>query len=282
MALSHALHEAKRQLVSVTDRPYFEAQQLLAHITQLTVTQLHMLGNAKLETWQYDHLQNLLQRRLKHEPLAYLLGYWSFYGLDLKVTPEVLIPRPETEVLVDTVLENGSTSGLTVADVGTGSGAIAISLAYNRPNWHIFGLDNSQDALRVAEDNVRRHKLTNVTLMHGEWLEPLKHSRVGLVVSNPPYIPVDDPHLQQTSLSYEPRAALDGGIDGLRAIRSIINQSPDYLLHHGYLCLEHGYDQQQQVMALMAREFSGINAVNDWQGQPRVVWGKLTGGYGHG
>lgn len=272
--LKQALIETSIQLKSVCDNAYWEAQWLLSHITQLSVTQVHVFSDLKLDEIQQQHLDHLIQRRLKGEPLAYLIGHWQFYGLEFKITPDVLIPRPETETLASAVLEVLPEHGCQVADIGTGSGAIAIALAYHRPQWKIDAIDDSAEALQVAQANVKRHQLANVTVKQGVWCKPLGAVKMDAIVSNPPYIATEDPHFAQASLQYEPRRALDGGEDGLQAIRELIRQAPGHLKPSGWLFLEHGFDQQQAVMALLKQyHFKQTQVWQDLTGQPRVVAG---------
>lgn len=202
--------------------------------------------------------QALLQRRLCGEPLAYILGEREFYGLNFFVTPATLIPRPETELLVESALEHLPQHGC-VLDLGTGSGAIALAIAHTRPEVQVTAVDVSSEALVVAEQNAQRLGVRNVEFIHGDWFEPLAEQRFDLIVSNPPYIEDDDPHLQQGGLPHEPLSALAAGTDGLDDIRRIVAQSPLHLRPGGWLLLEHGYDQAAQVRELLRQV--GLNEV---------------------
>lgn len=211
----------------------------------------------------------LVERRANGEPVAYILGRREFYGLELAVTPAVLIPRPETERLVELALEKGFSS---VADLGTGSGAIALALKKHRPGARVVAVEASAAALEVAKRNAVRLDLA-LELRHGRWLEPLAGERFDLVVSNPPYVAAGDPHL--ADLRFEPACALVSGRDGLEAIRDIVRQAPAHLAEGGWLLLEHGMGQEGAVRELLAE--AGLEGVRTWPdlaGIPRVSGGR--------
>ena len=219
----------------------------------------------------------LLARRAAGEPVAYLLGEKEFHGLMLRVTPDVLIPRPDTETLVEWALAclQGLPPGAAVADLGTGSGAIALALKQARPDAAVSAVEASPAALAVAQDNGRRLGL-DVRWLAGSWWSPLAGQRLDLVVSNPPYIADGDPHLP--ALAHEPASALTAGPDGLRDLRAIAAGAPGQLRPGGWLLLEHGWDQAGAVQALL-RE-AGLTAIetrHDLAGQPRCTGGRLPG-----
>jgi release factor glutamine methyltransferase len=190
--------------------------------------------------------------RLRGEPLAYLVGQREFWSLPLRITPATLIPRPETELLVELALERlPYDAPLQVADLGTGSGAIALAIASERPNTKIVATDISAKALTVAKYNARKLKIYNVMFRQGNWCKPLANERFALIVCNPPYLANDDPHLCQGGLRFEPPLALLAGYDGLRAISAIVPQAIAHLQSGGWLLLEHGYDQCEKVSALL-------------------------------
>lgn len=274
ITIRQALKYASEQLTVITDNHYREAQLLVAHVAGLTVTQVHTRGLDEMANDSWQRLQTLIDRRLQHEPLPYVLGQWSFYGLTLTVNRDVLIPRPETEVLVDTVLaELAADRALQVVDLGTGSGAIAIALAYYRPYWQLWAIDSQPEALKLACDNAERYRLANIHFRQGQWLRPLNDNKVDAIISNPPYVASRDPHFKERSLQFEPRSALDGGETGLQAIEQIVEQAPSCLADKGLLALEHGYDQQPQVLALMRRYFDKVRSVEDLAGHERFVIG---------
>ena len=217
----------------------------------------------------------LLERRMGGEPIAYLLASREFYGLDFKVSPATLIPRPETELLVDLALQRIPTQGaFRVLDMGTGSGAIALSIAHTRPYIEVVAVDVSQDALEVAHENALRLNANNVHLLRSDWFSALHGERFDLIVANPPYVATADVHLAQGDLRFEPLGALASGGDGLDDIRRICAQAKAHLHPGGWLLLEHGYDQAERVRALMQQSgFTGVFSVLDISGIERVSGG---------
>lgn len=218
----------------------------------------------------------LLQRRLQGEPIAYILGEREFFGLNLKVTPATLIPRPDTELLVEQAIERiTAPEHCTVLDLGTGSGAVALAIAKDCPQAVVLACDNSSVALDVARGNSRELGLTNVDFIQSDWFAALGEQRFTLIVSNPPYIAAGDPHLARGDVRFEPTSALVSGADGLADIRRIVSLSPDYLLPGGWLLLEHGYEQAQQVRDLLQQaEFEEIFTGFDLSGIERVSGGR--------
>ncbi len=215
-------------------------------------------------------------RRLGGEPMAYIVGEREFYGLSFEVTHAVLIPRPETELLVEMALERLPEAVVTtVLDVGTGSGCIAVTLAKLRPAARLVASDVSQAALTVAERNARRQHVTNVEFRVGSWFEPVGATRFDLIVSNPPYVAQHDPHLREGDLRGEPLLALVAGPDGLEAVRTIVHQAPQHLSPGGVLIVEHGYDQAEAVAQMFhAAQFSDVIARTDSAGIPRAAAGR--------
>lgn len=220
----------------------------------------------------------LLQRRLGGEPVAYILGEREFYGLNFSVTPDVLIPRPDTETLVEAALaripENRSCR---VLDLGTGSGAIAIAIAVNRPQAQVTGIDRSDSAVQVARDNARSLQASNADFVVSDWFSAVEGAVYDVIVSNPPYIADHDPHLAQGDLRFEPATALASGSDGLDDIRHLVLAAPPHLAAGGWLMLEHGYDQAERVGELLvAAGFVDVATVADLAGIGRVTLGRLT------
>ncbi len=215
-----------------------------------------------------------LQRRfVDHEPMAYLLGEQAFFGMRLQVDHRVLAPRPDTETLVEWALTlNLAPSGVDALDMGTGSGAIALALAQQRPAWRVSASDASADALAVARSNGERLH-TSVRWLHGSWWDAVPGQRFDLVLSNPPYIAEDDPHM--AALRHEPRSALTSGADGLDDIRAIVAGAPAHLQPGGWLLLEHGHDQAQAVRALLqAQGFAAVDSRIDLAGIERCSGGR--------
>jgi release factor glutamine methyltransferase len=253
-----------------------EAELMLCRATGLTRTQLRTYPEKEMSDAQQTQLSRWVERRLQGEPIAYILGDTEFYGLKLSVTPDTLIPRQDTELLVDAALELiPERAPWTVLDMGTGSGAIAIAIAHHRPIAQVTALDASKTALAVAQDNACGLRLPSVRFMHSDWFSNLSHRRFDLIVSNPPYIAQNDPHLQQTSLPYEPMSALTSGVDGLDDIRHLIAQAPKHLNSDGWLLLEHGYNQGVAVRQLM--QSAGFNAIathRDYGNNDRITLGQ--------
>ena len=217
-----------------------------------------------------------LQRRRGGEPVAYILGQQGFWKLDLEVAPHTLIPRPDTELLVEAALELLPATPAKVLDLGTGSGAIALALASERPAWQVTAVDRVLEAVALAERNRQRLHLYNVTVLSSHWFDALKDHRYSLIISNPPYIAAADPHLIAGDVRFEPASALVAGTDGLDDLRVIIAQAPQHLDAGGWLMLEHGYDQAAAVRdLLLAQDFVEVHSRVDLGGHQRISLGRL-------
>ena len=269
-----------------TEEAALEAQLLLQHALNVNRAWLIAHENDALDVKDgepniHAAYRALINRRVNGEPIAYILGVREFYGLSLKVTPATLIPRPDTETLVDVALAKiPLRKNLSICDLGTGSGAIALAIAKHRPQAFIIALDASQAALDVAIENAENLKIANVDFVLSDWFSALcqKNSpqTFDVIVSNPPYIEASDPHLNQGDLRFEPISALTSGQDGLDDIRHIISQAPQHLNPHGWLLLEHGYNQAQSVVKLMENaEFAKIETIKDLGGNARVTLGRF-------
>ena len=231
-----------------------------------------------------DRFANLLARRLSGEPIAHIRGRQAFWNQELRITPDTLIPRPETELLVEIALERlPEDAPLLIADAGTGSGAIALALALERPAWTLIALDLSSGAVAVAADNLARHAAANAWVVQSDWLAPLAPASLDALIANPPYIPATDPHLRQGDLPREPLSALAAGPDGLDALRQITHQAATCLKPGGLLALEHGFDQAGAVRALLAAAgFEHLETRPDLAGHPRATLGYRPGAKGRG
>lgn len=278
MSIGDAIQEAVQLLSrSGQTQPRLEADLLLAEASGLSREQLIAWPERELDGNALARFRSLLKRRLRGEPIAYIRGHQAFWTLELKVTQDTLIPRPETELLVEIALELlPGDEHLVVADAGTGSGAIAAALACERPRWNLIAIEQAPAAAKIADDNLRRYAPKNASLVRGNWLAPFASGSIDAVVSNPPYIPEADPHLTRGDLRFEPRAALTAGADGLTAIRRITTEAIGCLRPGGLLALEHGFDQGPPVRALLeGKRLAKIETRLDLAGIERVTYGFL-------
>jgi release factor glutamine methyltransferase len=260
------------------DEARTECELLLAHALGRTRAWLFAWPEYAASDAQRDAFERLVDARCAGAPVAYLLGRRGFWSFDLAVSPAVLIPRPETELLVELALERVPTGeACALADLGTGSGAIALALAHERPQARVVATDASAAALAVAHANAQRLGIGNVRFVHGDWYAPLGAARFALIASNPPYIAADDPHLARGDLRHEPLSALASGHDGLDAIRAIVGGAPPHLLPQAWLLIEHGWEQGEAVRRLFAqRGFDDVHSVRDVAGHERVTLGRWT------
>jgi len=279
IAINEILKNAKQEFIASDLPPDLEAEILLAHVLNVDRSYLIAYASQILSQEESDNFESLIQNRIKGIPLAYLTGHKEFWSLDLVVTPDTLIPRPETELLIEIIFQQkvASQTAITIADLGTGSGAIALAIADEKPTWEVFATDASEKALQVAKLNAQRLHIANVKFYPGKWFAPFKAEAKSacfdIIVSNPPYLAKDDPHLQG-EIKYEPLEALVAGTDGLQDIRLIIQQSRHYLKTGGFLILEHGFDQAQAVQKIFIdNKFQQVETRNDLAGNPRVTFG---------
>lgn len=283
-SIRQALQEATATLASSASAR-LDAEVLLAWVLGKDRSFLFSRPETGLSDQQSQAYAALVARRAAGEPVAYLTGSRGFWTLDLTVTSAVLIPRPETELLVELALDLGRNIAdryphrpVTVADLGTGSGAIALALASEQPHWQVYATDRSARALQVARDNAAGLQLAHVHFACGDWCEALPAGvRFDMIVSNPPYIAGDDPHLQQGDLRFEPRSALVADRRGLGDLQEICRQARSWLCDSGYLLLEHGHEQGHEVRALLAsRGFDDVRSERDLAGHERVTLGCLA------
>jgi len=253
-----------------------EVELLLTRVLGISKARLVAHPELAQQAEASDRYRDWLRRRMAGEPVAYILGEREFFGLAFHVDPAVLIPRPETELLVELALASlpqGPT--VSVLDLGTGSGCIAVAIARLRPEARVVATDVSTAALAVAAANVSRHAASNVELRQGDCFEAVTVERFDLIVSNPPYVAEGDPHLGRGDLRFEPKRALTSGADGMQMLRTITAQAPRYLLAGGWLLLEHGYDQADRVRSLLVDAgFSELTSERDLAGHLRVSGGR--------
>lgn len=255
--------------------PALETRILASHALGLTRVQLITQSERPLSAEEAHSLAALIRRRLAGEPIAYIVGQREFFGLPFIVTPAVLIPRPETELLVELALERLPQGGR-VLDLGTGSGAIAVAIAHQRPDASVTALDASADALAVARKNAECNHV-RVQFLHSDWYAALADERFDVIVSNPPYIEKNDPHLAQGDLRFEPADALTDHADGLSDLRIIVAGAARHLAEGGWLLMEHGYDQAEAVRALLRSQgFADVQSWQDLAGIERVSGGCLV------
>jgi len=261
ISIADALAQS-RMLEGLSDTAALDVQLLLAEVLDRNTSYLYTWPEKLLTKQQVQVFDELLQRRISGEPIAYLLGYQDFWSLRLKVSKDTLIPRPDTELLVEQALSLLADGDYRVADLGTGTGAIALSLATERPSWQVVASDFLPAAAALAQANRDHLKLTNVEIFTGSWLEPLV-GKFDLIVSNPPYIDANDEHLARGDVRFEPLTALVATQSGLKDLRDIIEGARDYLVASGWLLLEHGFEQGEHVRRLF--ESSGYQSARTLQ-----------------
>ena len=266
-------------LESVSDTPELEVRWMLEDLLEEPASYLHSHSETEFEPELFQQFQKMLAKRLTGEPLAYVLGHCGFWSLDLKVSPSTLIPRPETELLVELAIQlYPSEKDIHVLDLGTGTGAIALAIASERPSWQITATDQSREIIDLARSNALHNGINNVRFQVGSWYQPLQASGATfeLIVSNPPYIEPDDPHLGQGDVRFEPLSALVANNDGLADLQHIAINARQYLKPAGILMVEHGYLQGESVRELFsATGFSGVETHRDLAGHERVTLGRL-------
>lgn len=269
---------AIKELNLMSPSAYLDTELLFASVLGLTRAQLHSQHPDRLLTaLQQKQIKQLIARRQLGEPIAYILGRQEFWSLSFEVTPQVLIPRPETELLVQQILDTFNTEPRKIVDLGTGSGAISIALALARPAWQFIATDSSADALQVAERNLHRYHIKTIELRQGDWCQALfVDEKFDTIFSNPPYLALDDPHLQtEYALAYEPKNALISGEKGLNDLERIIQQAGEHLQDGGILFLEHGYQQASFVEEFFLKYgYQQIKNYKDLAGHQRVSSGK--------
>jgi release factor glutamine methyltransferase len=262
-------------LIVASDSPALDAELLLAHCLKKNRTYLYTWPERDIAARDEALFRELLTRRLQGEPIAYLTGEREFWSLPLAVNNSTLIPRPETERLVEVALEVLPQLSANVLDLGAGSGAIALALAAQNPAWSLCGVDIDADAVALANKNARNLALDNARFFQSDWFAAVPAQQFDAIVSNPPYIDADDPHLLCGDVRFEPRRALVAEQNGLAAIAAIATLAPSFLQRRGWLLFEHGYEQGPAVRSLLSQAgFQDVSTWSDWGGRERVSGGK--------
>ncbi|MBI6529638.1 peptide chain release factor N(5)-glutamine methyltransferase [Proteus vulgaris] len=268
------LRQAALQLIE-SDSPKRDAEILLGHVTQRARTYLIAFNETLLSQNELTQLSQLLTRRIKGEPIAYLVGEREFWSLPLKVSPATLIPRPDTECLVEQALEKLPTEPTTILDLGTGTGAIALAMASERPDCHIIGVDLQAQAVALAQVNATRLALNNTEFMESCWFSSLSGYQFGMIISNPPYIDENDEHIHQGDVRFEPLTALVAGNNGFADIEIIIETARQFLTDKGWVLLEHGWQQGEGVRKIFTdKGYCCVETFRDYGGNERVTVGR--------
>ncbi|WP_105577918.1 peptide chain release factor N(5)-glutamine methyltransferase [Cronobacter sakazakii] len=260
--------------LTASESPRRDAEILLAFVTGRTRTFILAFGETALTDDELTRLDALLARRAAGEPVAYLIGQREFWSLPLEVSPATLIPRPDTECLVEQALARLPATPCRILDLGTGTGAIALALASERPDCHVTALDVIPEAVALAKRNAQRLGIDNVTVLQSHWFSALTDARFSLIVSNPPYIDGDDPHLSQGDVRFEPKSALVADNAGLADLETLVTEARRFLEDNGWLMLEHGWQQGEAVREIFTRAgYQGVETCRDYGGNERLTLG---------
>ena len=273
-----AIHQdAIEQLKPCSDSARLDADLILSFALNIPRTRFITQGDIPVSDTQAEQIQSLINKRKTGCPIAYITGSKGFWDLELFVNEHTLIPRPETELLIEFALAIfPANKPISVIDLGTGTGAIAIAIAKARPNWQVIACDKSKEALTIARKNRDKYGLTNLELVNSDWFSSIdQQESFDLIISNPPYVADEDPHLKQGDVRFEPLSALRSGPDGLDDIRQIVKSSKDYLNEQGWLIVEHGYDQAETVKAIFSKHgYHTIQQGMDLNGHTRATYGQ--------
>ncbi len=275
MNIQQALQQARQNLAESSPTAGLDAQVLLTQILQCNTAHLLAWPEKKLKKEQIANYQQLIQQRQQGVPIAHLTGSREFWSLEFSVNDSTLIPRPETETLIEFILDKFSNKkNLKLLDMGTGTGAIAIAIATEKPGWEIFASELSADALKLARDNSNSHQTKNISFIQSNWFNNIKDKDFDIIVSNPPYIANDDPHLLAGDVRFEPQSALSAGVTGMDDIEHLCMHAKKHLKNNAWLIVEHGYNQKQLVSDCFAKNgFTQIEQKQDLSGHIRMTAG---------
>lgn len=275
-SIKSALADAVDAQTSISDSALLDAEVLLCHVLQKERSYLRAWPDKLLEPEQQEQFWALTEKRRQGMPVAYLIGRREFWSRDFRVSPDVLIPRPDTELLVELGLNLiPPDAPFRLIDLGTGSGIIAITLAAERPHAQVIATDLNSAALEIAKQNARHHHITNIHFYQSDWFNNTPDIQFDLVISNPPYIAKDDSHLQEGDVRFEPQTALVAAQQGLRDIETIADGARGHLKPQGHLLIEHGYNQQHQIQTIFkGLGYDKVQTYQDLSGQPRVTYGQ--------
>ncbi len=275
LTIAGALALAREMLID-GESPSTDAKVLLAHVLGQSQTYLFTWSDRTLTDEQREQFVKLIDQRQTGHPVAHLIGYRDFWTLRLQVNPSTLIPRPETELLVEKALELLPDNALAICDLGTGTGAVALAVASERPNLRVTGIDKIEDAVKLAQANAINNNISNAEFLQSHWFSALAGQQFDMLVTNPPYVEEHSEFLQQGDVRFEPRSALTAGEDGLDDIRFIITEARDYLKPGGWLLIEHGFEQGAAIRELF--QFSGYTdaeTFRDLAGLDRITVAKM-------
>lgn len=272
--LSQLLEDASRKLLASSDSAKLDAQVLLCHVLSKDISYLYTWPEKQLNKNQFEQFNTLIEQRLSGVPVAYITGTREFWSLPLTVSPSTLIPRPDTETLVDLVLNHRVNDDVSLLDLGTGTGAIALALASENNSWEISAVDFNEDAVELAKLNAKNLSLNHVKIFQSDWYSKIsENTRFDVIVSNPPYIDPLDEHLAMGDVRFEPKSALVADNKGLADIELIIQQGKNYLNTNGAVYIEHGYEQGRGVRQIFLENgYNKVNTEKDLSGNDRITW----------